>query len=119
MGDTQAGFRKGKSCADNIHVMQQIAERSIEFDRNVYCVFIYFSSAFDTIDRVRLCEVLNKFLDNGLFQRFSLIQAGSVGKVKMNGNISEKIQIGRGVRQGCPLAPILFIAALAEATKLI
>ncbi|KAL3680581.1 hypothetical protein R1sor_023537 [Riccia sorocarpa] len=36
-----------------------------------------------------------------------LVESGAL-EVHINGDFTEKIQIGRGVRQGCPLAPLLF-----------
>lgn len=47
----QAGFRKGRSSTDHIHVIvpRQILEQSHELNSSIYAVFVDFEKAFDSI----------------------------------------------------------------------
>nr|CAH8863171.1 unnamed protein product [Trichobilharzia regenti] len=56
----QAGFRKGKSCTDQIATLRIIiTEQSMECHSNLYLNFIDFEKAFDSVDR----EVIWKLLE--------------------------------------------------------
>ena len=58
--DEQAGFRKGKSCADQIGVLRIIVEQSLEWKSPLYINFIDFEKAFDSVDRETLWKLLRK-----------------------------------------------------------
>ena len=49
--DNQAGFRKNRSCTDQIAALRIIVEQSIEWNSPLLVNFIYFEKAFDSIDR--------------------------------------------------------------------
>lgn len=76
-------------------------------------MMIGFAKAYDTIDRNYLMLVLKKF---GFSQRFIdvmvKIHDGTTAKFLVNGELSEAIPVVSGIRQGYPLAPLLFILAV-------
>lgn len=41
-----------------------------------------------------------------------LLYAGAVSRVMVNGHLSQPIEQQRGVRQGCPLSPMLYVLYL-------
>ena len=45
----QAGFGKGRGCADQISTLQQIVEQSNEWSSTVYANFTDFTKAFDSV----------------------------------------------------------------------
>ena len=47
----QAGFRRGRSCADHIVTLRQIMEQSNEWNATLYANFIDFAKVFDSIHR--------------------------------------------------------------------
>jgi len=59
---TQAGFIKGRSCANNLWILRRVAERSIEFNVPVYCALVDYKGAFDALNRTTLGRVLGLFL---------------------------------------------------------
>jgi hypothetical protein len=53
-------------------------------------------------------------------QWFSVLHAGSICKIIINSFLTDTLQVFSGVRQGCPLAPLLFLCVvepLAEALR--
>ena len=50
----QSGFRKGFSATDNIFIMHALASIYFSFGKKLYCTFVDFSQAFDTVWRTGL-----------------------------------------------------------------
>ncbi|VDP70519.1 unnamed protein product, partial [Schistosoma curassoni] len=49
--DQQAGFRKDRSCTDQIATLRIIVEQSVEWISSLYINFIDYEKAFDSVDR--------------------------------------------------------------------
>ncbi|VDO94907.1 unnamed protein product [Schistosoma margrebowiei] len=47
--DQQAGFRKDRSCTDQIATLRIIVEQSIEWNSSLYINFIDYEKAFDSV----------------------------------------------------------------------
>ena len=47
----QAGFRRNRSCADQIASLRIIMEQSLEWNSPLYISFIDYEKAFDSVDR--------------------------------------------------------------------
>ncbi|VDP81118.1 unnamed protein product [Schistosoma curassoni] len=56
--DQQAGFRKGRSCTDQITTLRIIVEQSLELNSSLYINFIDHEKAFDSVDRTTLWKLL-------------------------------------------------------------
>ena len=58
MRENQAGFRKGRSCSDQIFSLNQVIEKCL--DQQLPCLinFIDFKAAFDSVHRPSLWEIL-------------------------------------------------------------
>ena len=52
--DEQAGFRKNRSCADNIATLRIIIEQSLEWNSPLYINLIDYEKAFDSVHREAL-----------------------------------------------------------------
>ena len=52
--DAQFGLRGGLSTVDAIFALQAFIKRSLDSNNRLYCCFVYFKKAFDSIDRTRL-----------------------------------------------------------------
>ncbi len=44
---------------------------------------------------------------------------GLVSKILVNGHISKAVNIHSGVRQGCPLSPLLYVACIESLAQML
>ena len=58
ISDSQFGFRKGLSTIDAIFVLQSLVNKYLSDKKRIYCCFIDFQKAFDSVDRVKLWHKL-------------------------------------------------------------
>ena len=59
--DQQAGFRKNKTCMDQIATLRIIVEQSLEWNSSLYINFIDYEKAFDSVDWGTLCKLLRHY----------------------------------------------------------
>jgi hypothetical protein len=89
--------------------MRVVCERSLEHWNDVYVCFVDFEKAFDRVNWVKMMETLKgleiDWRDRRMIHQLYMNQNAVVRVV---GGESEPGVIGRGVRQGCPLSPLLF-----------
>ena len=107
--DSQMGFRKGFSTLDNIVILHFLSNMLINSKKKLFCAFIDFKQAFDTIWRDGLWSKLLKSGING--KCFSYIQnmyKDIKSKICANGMMSKFFDCNVGVRQGENLSPFLF-----------
>ena len=57
----QAGFRKGRGTTEQVFILRNIIEQSIEWQAPLYINFVHFTKAFDSLDRSRLWKILSTF----------------------------------------------------------
>ncbi|KAL4141596.1 hypothetical protein QTP88_004212 [Uroleucon formosanum] len=114
----QVGFTAGKSTTDQIHVIKQITEKSHEFDKDVYLLFVDFKQAYDSIARSTLWNVMVQLgIPAKLVRMVKACMKNSRCKVKFNSVLSKEFTVTTGVRQGDALSPILFNIALESVVK--
>jgi hypothetical protein len=89
--------------------MRTLCKRSFEHDRDLFICFVDFEKAFDRIDWVKMLQILKSigvdWKDRRLIRNLYLRQKAVV---KIMQEYSEESDMGRGVRQGCCMSPLLF-----------
>ena len=109
LNEIQAGFRKGYSTMDHIFVLKHIIDLFISRKHKLYCCFVDYTKAFDTIWREALWH---KLLSVGIEGKFLNVIKSMYSQVKscvlLNGQKSDFFITNKGVRQGENLSPLLF-----------
>src|SRR5277367_1279237 len=109
IGRNQFGFRRGCGTRDAIGVMRVLCERTMEHGNDVYICFVDFEKAFDRVSWEKMMKVLqNLGVDWRDRKMISELYLNQEAVIRVGDEESEPAIIGRGVRQGCPLSPLLF-----------
>ena len=106
----QAGFRRGRSCEDQILRMVQAIEDGFQkpkMERSVL-VLLDFSAAFDTVWRQKLLlTMLNTGVPHAYVKWLFHFLNNRQARVKFNGAISNSRKLHQGLPQGSVLSPPL------------
>ncbi|KAL3682477.1 hypothetical protein R1sor_000499 [Riccia sorocarpa] len=105
----QSGFVPGRKIDDNI-LSLRLAEEwgKVSGDSNLF-VKLDFTKAFDRVSFTFLWHTLRSMgFPEDFIARIRGLMTGGTSKVHVNQAFTSAIKIKRGVRQGCPLAPLLF-----------
>ena len=106
----QAGFRPGRSCAQQIHILRRIMEGFKEYQLPLTVTFVDFKKAFDSINRSVMFSVLRHYgIPSPVVNAVQALYSNSTSAVSVNGGISDPFNVTTGVLQGDVLAPFLFI----------
>lgn len=120
IGPEQAGFLTGRRGSDNILALQLLpavlqAGRSsrpsaLAQSTTAAVLCIDFAKAFDRVARHFLTDVMAALgARPGLLRWVQILLGDTQASAVVNGWISEPQQYGAGVRQGCPLSPLLYL----------
>ena len=111
--DNQAGFRKNRSCADQIASLRIIIEQSLEWNSPLYINFIDFEKAFDSVDRHTLWRLMKHYgIPEKIISMVQSIYQVMFCRVMHSGQISESFEAKTGLRHGCLLSPFLFLLVI-------
>ena len=108
--DEQAGFRKGRSCTDQIFILRHVVQQCVEYRNPLLMVFVDYEKAFDSVHQPILWRVLRYY---GILAKYvNLIKSvheHSRCKVNVNGVLSNEFPVNSEVLQGNVLSPMLFV----------
>ena len=112
INDDQSGFLEKRYIGNNIASLIEIIEYCEENDIAAVLLSIDFEKAFDKLDWEFLWRCMEFFeIPENIISWVKTLYAGANSCVTNNGHMSSYFPMGRGVRQGCPLSPYLYIIA--------
>ena len=116
----QKAFRPVDGCGENLSLIEGIIADARKRSRPLYITFVDVAKAFDTVSHHSIERALRRLrcptpfvtLVRNLYQ-------GAETRIHLDGVDTEAIQITNGVKQGCPLSPLLFNSVTDELLHLI
>ena len=109
---SQTGFVPGKCIFDNLFLAFEALQWGPESNQDLVMLLLDFEKAYDRLSWSFLEQTMAKmgFSDQWIAW-VRCLYSSSESSVMVNGHAGEAFQLQRSVRQGCPLAPYLFLIA--------
>ena len=128
LSDTQAGFRKGRGCRDNIVMLMLLIDKLLkeaedETRSAAVITYIDFTAAFDSISHQYLLKALHEY---GVPLKYCRLVKAIYDSAKVRVRLQEpggektysrNINVRRGVIQGDIPSPVCFLVALDKLLK--
>ena len=107
--ESQGGFRRGRSCTDQIFCVRQIVEKLYEHRSKAFLIFVDLRKAYDSVPRRGLwCGLRKLGIPSKLVDLIADFHSGMQASVRVGDSRTDPITVRNGLRQGCSLAPVLF-----------
>ena len=115
LGDVQGGFRKGRRTEDNLFIVERLIEMTRRRKVCLFVAFIDMEKAYDRVDRKKLFEVLRAYgIHEKMVSLIERVYSGNMVKFELGNVVTKWCKSESGVRQGCPLSPLLFNLYIRE-----
>ncbi len=118
--ELQNGFMSGRYIIDNIRLILDILDYSDLVVDNSFILFLDFHKAFDSIEHEFMFKALDLFGFGEHFKKsVRTLYAFGNSSIKLPHGTTKRFGIERGVRQGCPVSPYLFLLPMQILTNYI
>ena len=109
----QTGFLKNRYIGENLIKTIALMDFSQSHSLNSYLITIDFEKAFDFLDKQFIFQCLGSLnFGPDILNWIKILYNDVSSCVINNGAFSKFFPVNRGVRQGCPLSPYIFIIAV-------
>ena len=104
IAEEQTGFRGGRSTTEQIFNLCILCEKYLQYQQDLYHVFIDFKKAFDRVWHAALWTTMKKYNTSTiLIQIIKNLYNKATSAVLFNSSIGDWFQTIVGVRKGCLL----------------
>ena len=107
--EARAAFRKGRCVEDHLFVVRALVDRAKVQKEHLYGAFLDLRKAYDSVDRETLWKKLEAIgPDRQSTDFLRNLYRNNTKRIRVGNEITNTIEVTKGVRQGCPLSSILF-----------
>ena len=115
LDERQKGFVPVNGCYENVKILQNLVKRKKRSGKEYNLVFIDLAKAFDTVSHKSIVKGLKrKGIPEQVIETIQQMYRKATTKLTVGGKSTRKIEINSGVKQGCPLSPLLFNLIIDE-----
>ena len=108
LDERQKGFVPVDGCFENVKIIQQIVKQQRGNRKEYNLVFIDLAKAFNTVSHLSIEKGLKrKGIPEQVRETILTMYKDASTKLSVGGKTMRKININAGVKQGCPLSPLL------------
>lgn len=107
---SQTGFVPNRCILDNVFLAFEAIEWALENRQELSMLLLDFEKAYDRVSWKFLSQTVERMgFSQVWIQRVMSLNVNASATIIINGEISKPFNLQRSVRQGCPLAPYLFL----------
>ena len=109
--ESQAGFRRKRATRDHVRILNSLINSKLKVNEGkLYANTIDFKKAFNTVDRGLLVDKLKQIgIEGRMLNMVRKIYSSITNRLITSVGITQPFSTNRGVRQGCPHCPTLYI----------
>jgi hypothetical protein len=106
----QTRFRKDYRTTNQLFILQNLIEQNKAKKKPLYCCFVDFKKAFDTVPREMLWQLLaGRGVEGHFLQCLQAMYAKDTVRINHpSEGVTSNFKCQQGVKQGCPFSPLLF-----------
>ncbi|WP_419585360.1 reverse transcriptase domain-containing protein, partial [Thiolapillus sp.] len=113
ISEDQAGFIKGRNITSHIRLIDDITSHLRKQNAPGALLALDFSKAFDSLRKECIIEALEIFnVGPHFIHLVSTVMNNTESCIHNGGWLSDWFPTEKGIRQGCPLSPLLFVTAV-------
>jgi hypothetical protein len=107
---THTRFVRDRQILDNVFLAYEAMEWATENKQDLVILLLDFEKAYDRVNWTFLQSAMKKQGFSGTWIKWTTtLYEGAHTSVLVNGQPGEEFEMERGIRQGCPLAPYLYL----------
>lgn len=106
----QTAFLPGRLIGANIFALRHLPHLLRRQGREAIVAFLDFAKAYDTVHRDFLLEAMKELgASENMCKWIRTLLSDTQAQALVGGRLSQPVHMAAGVRQGCPLAPLLYL----------
>lgn len=118
LGEYQCGFRRNRSTLDHILSLRLILEKCYEYNVSIHQLYIDYKEAYDSINRDKLRVVLEEMrVPRKIINLVFITLCSTRARVKIQGQLTRKFEVRKGLRQGDATSTTLFNLCLEHVIR--